>query len=130
MKIADIAEPPKIPESKIKDQIKLLESSALTPITEKGVIKEVPKNNVLSFPPKVEEIVPKEFVLTEKAKKKIPIKEFYTLKCECGKERLNLFQARLCRRGEAGSPEYNATTDTFKCQNCENEQEKKANNAD
>jgi hypothetical protein len=124
-KVAEIKkkEDPKLFPKYIHDAAKLLESSALIPI---GEVASVETNNVLSFPAKDKEIVPK--VVVERKTQRVPIKEFYTLKCKCGKSKLNFFQAKLCRRGDIGAPKYDANTDTFECKNCNEvvKEEKKA----
>lgn len=111
-KIAEIEKKKELPKAVI-DTMKLFEASTTVTQTDIPVVK----NNVLSFPEQPLTI-PKEFTVETKNRKRIPIKEFYTLKCNCGKTRLNLFQARLCRRGDAGSPPYNSETDTFTCPEC------------
>lgn len=105
----------------IHDAAKLLESSALIPI---GEVASIETNNVLTFPAKDKEVVQKAVVVKRK-NQRVPIKEFYTLKCKCGKNKLNFFQAKLCRRGEIGSPKYDANTDTFECKSCNEVKEEK-----
>lgn len=92
--------------------------------------EEVKTNNVLAFPRSDAPMltIPKGFVVVNK-KDRTPLKDFYTLKCKCGKSALNFFQAKLCRRGEIGSPKYDPSTDKFECKDCKTI-EKKANNAD